>query len=251
MSHKIKRALWPDLLCSVLYPHRCPVCDGVFSFFKAADARKLRIHPDCLAQLRFLEEPRCFGCGKELEEGSAEEYCPDCRKKNFHFRRNFALLAYNRAARDSLARFKYRGRQEYAAVYGRLLAEGLGKQLKALAPVVLVPVPIHSDRLRKRGYNQAELLARALGRRLELPVDAALLRRVKKTRAMKELSPAQRVRNLTDALAVCKRREIPKRVLLVDDIYTTGSTLEACSRVLAAAGCQEIYCVTLCVGMRD
>lgn len=241
-----KRTFPSDPLSRILYPHRCPVCDGVLSF-----SENFAVHPACHAKLFFIREPYCLRCGRPLAEAEAE-YCADCRKRSFRFRRNFAVLGYNEAARDSVVRFKYYGRQEYAAFYAEEILKARGEELLTLKADALIPVPIHRSRLRKRGYNQAELLARELSRRLGVPCRSDVLLRFRRTRAQKELGPDARIRNLRHALKV--RRGAAnglKTVLLVDDIYTTGSTVEACTRVLLEAGIAEVFCLTLCVGMGE
>ena len=111
----------------------------------------------------------------------------------------------------------------------------------------IIPVPVHPSRRRKRGFNQAEVLAKIVGERLGIPVKAELLRRTKKTLPQKELSVGERLKNLSGAFRADEIPENIRRVLLVDDIYTTGSTIEACTRVLKAAGVETIYFVVICM----
>jgi ComF family protein len=118
-------------------------------------------------------------------------------------------------------------------------------------PDVLVPVPVHQNRLKKRGYNQAALLARELGRLTNIPVAEHLLIRKKDTLPQKELSERERKQNLQDAFALGERQELnllQECVIIIDDIYTTGATLEECSRVLKQVGIQRIYFLCVCIG---
>ena len=140
-------------------------------------------------------------------------------------------------------RLKYKGRAEYAHFYGKAMALFFQRHMPLFEPDVLIPVPIHPSRYRKRGYNQAELIAREVSCMLSVPVDTGILYRRKKTKAQKELGRRARLRNLKDAFGV-KDRCPYRRVLLIDDIFTTGSTIERISALLLENGASEI--VALC-----
>ena len=158
-----------------------------------------------------------------------------------------ALFNYNDAARNSMVQIKYHNKREYLDFYGAAVAVRFEREIRRMRVDAIVPVPVHPSRRRKRGFNQAEVLAKIVGERLGIPVKAELLRRTKKTLPQKELSVGERLKNLSGAF---RAGEIPgniRRVLLVDDIYTTGSTIEACTRVLKAAGVETIYFVVICM----
>lgn len=151
-----------------------------------------------------------------------------------------AAFAYEDRLRRGLARLKYGATPRLAAPLAQAAAPHARRLVATIGPVVvLVPVPVHADRLRHRGYNQAALLASALSRRLQLPT-ADLLVRQRPTEKQHRLNRAARLRNLEGAFAVASGQEPPKAVLLVDDILTTSATLEACARVLRAAGCERV-----------
>ena len=138
-------------------------------------------------------------------------------------------------------RFKYHERQEYAGFYAHAAFFYVGKQIQRRNPEVLVPVPLHPARQRKRGYNQAEGFAEKLAEEMELPVNARLIRRVKKTKRQKELGPAERRKNLEGAFALAKPGQMKYcRILLVDDIYTTGSTVDAIASLLKVNGAEQV-----------
>lgn len=220
----------------LLFPLRCPVCDGIVQ--PAGEKICLR----CMDKLRLITPPWCMRCGKKLQEEG--EYCAECAGKEHTYIRGRALYEYTSAA-QSVYRFKYGGRQEYADWFGEQIAEYLGGFIEKIKPDGLVPIPLHKSRRRRRGYNQAELLAKAVGSRLNLPVYDKLLVRVKNTVPLKQLNAAERENNLKKAFNVTQNDVKLKVLIIIDDIYTTGSTIEEAARVLKAAGAEKIYFVTL------
>ena len=238
-----KKTVWSFVL-QCFYPRRCPVCDGVLFL-----SDQFWIHPECRKKLSFVRQPFCFRCGRALSD-PAEEYCPDCRRRWRSFLRNVAALEYNEAARDSVVRFKYHGRQQYAVSYAEEIWAMRSEEILSFGADALIPVPIHRARLLKRGYNQAELLAEELSKLSGIPLRRDVLFRKRRTGAQKALGPEARIRNLAGAFSAGNVKGL-KTVILVDDIFTTGSTMEACTRVLLAAGVPTVFGVTLCVGMGE
>ena len=150
--------------------------------------------------------------------------------------------------RESLYRFKYRGRAEYAAYYARKACELHGKRIMELHADAIVPVPIHKSRFRKRGYNQAKELARELSALTGIPVCNDLIKRVKSTKALKTMDVRERQNNLKKAFLIIQNDVKLKTIIVVDDIYTTGSTLDAIAAVCKAAGIEYVYSLTVAVG---
>ena len=111
-----------------------------------------------------------------------------------------------------------------------------------------MPVPIHDSKKKQRGYNQAELIARELGRRLNIPVETNLIKRVRKTIPMKDLSAVERQNNLKRAFKICRNDVKLNTIIIVDDIYTTGSTIDAMAYEMRKAGIKRIYFVALAIG---
>lgn len=213
--------------------------------------RGARVCDVCESKPIRIMEPRCKKCSKPLLSAE-QEFCYDCSVKDFHYERGYSLWIYDGLMQKSMIDFKYNGRKEYAAYYANEIARHFTKEIRSIGPDVIMPIPVHSTRRRQRGYNQAELLALELGRQLHILVRSDVLIRTVKTRPQKELSNIERMKNLEKAFAVngLYRDECRKyhKILLVDDIYTTGSTIEACSKILLQAGAGEIYYVTLCIG---
>lgn len=232
-----------SFLLDLFFPPRCPVCDGILK-------KGEKVCRNCKKELNYIHEPRCYRCGKPVFS-EEQEYCSDCAGRAVHYIRGYSLWLYEGAAKKSVTAFKYKGRQEYVAFYAEELLRVYGKWMESLCLDALIPVPVYKERKRLRGYNQAELLAKELGRRLNLPVESRVLVRNRPTKPQNGLSQRERQKNLEkafDCYPEYSKRGRLKKVLLVDDIYTTGSTMEACAKSLSKAGVKEIYFVTLCTG---
>lgn len=226
-------------ILDLLFPRRCPVCGEI-----VRPAGRL-ICPSCLPKLSFTASPVCKKCGKEITDEGAE-YCRDCMTHTRTFEYGVALLNYNEAARRSVSRIKYNNKREYLDFYGEALAARYAKTIARMAVDAIVPVPVHCSRKRRRGFNQAEVLARVIGKRLNIPVYPDLLIRTRKTLPQKDLSPGERLSNLSGAFTAAPVPPNVQSVLLIDDIYTTGSTVEACTRILKAAGVRRVYFAVIC-----
>lgn len=188
-----------------------------------------------------------MSCGKPLndEEG---ELCQDCASGRHEFDRGVAAFAYTKELKESIYRFKYGNRREYARFYGLSLARLKGHIIRSWEPDVLVPVPLHQSRRRHRGFNQAELVARSLGEQLHIPVDVRALRRVVNTSPQKALDDKERVKNIKNAFQAADNIVEYKKIVLVDDIYTTGATIDACAAALRQKGAERIYFASVCTG---
>ncbi|MCC8138728.1 MAG: double zinc ribbon domain-containing protein, partial [Lachnospiraceae bacterium] len=179
-------------LPGLLFPRRCPVCHEV------VEERGELACDICRTRLTYVRGNYCQKCGKPLftEE---REYCADCARRPHQFDRGRAAFAYDGYMRRSIARYKYGGRREYADFYAEEILRGCAKDALRWRAQALVPIPLHPSRRRRRGYNQAELLARALSVRCGIPVETGLLLRTRKTRAQKELGDQERAANLRGA----------------------------------------------------
>ena len=185
-------------------------------------------------------------CGKSVED-DAEAFCHDCAAGAKSFEYGVALLNYDDVMRRAVSRIKYKNRREYIKPFAKMFWMRWGKTIAEMEADCLVPVPLHPTRYRKRGFNQAELLARELGALSGIPVRTDILFRERKTEAQKELTPDQRIRNLQKAFRADPEKADVSSVILVDDIYTTGSTAEACTRALKEAGVGKVYTACLCI----
>lgn len=227
---------WFDLL----FPPRCPICDRVQS-------RKMKqICPECRKKIKYIREPRCMKCSKQLAD-SEQEYCRDCEKNRHLFVQGRVLYDYGTVA-AALYGFKYKGKKEYGRVFGEELAFFLEDYIRRIEPDALIPVPMYAGKKRARGYNQAEILAQTLGEYLNLPVRTDLVRRIHNTRALKSLNPKERLNNLKNAFILEGNGVKLNTIIIVDDIYTTGSTIDAVAKVLLEAGVKQVYFVALAAG---
>lgn len=230
-----------SILIDLLFPRRCPVCDGIVM------PRGRLICPGCLKKLSFVKNPVCKKCGKEVISDTVE-FCFDCVRHRRTFEYGRALINYEEHAAKSMAKIKYKNKREYLDFYGEAICVRYEKIIRRMGAEVLVPVPVHPGRKRERGFNQAELLAERIGKRLNIPLCPDMLVRNKRTLPQKGLDPSGRLKNLEEAFGAGKILPGVESVILVDDIYTTGSTVEACTRVLRKMGIKRVYFLTICVG---
>lgn len=178
-----------------------------------------------------------------------EEYCFDCRKGIMHFDKGFPLLKYNDIKiKMSLNQLKYNNKREYSKAYAALILNRLGAQLKKEKFDGVIPVPIHKNKLRKRGYNQAELLAKEIAIGLEVPCYNNYLLRVIDTEPQKKLDDKERLKNLKKAFKCSQNIVELNKVLLVDDIYTTGATINGCALALKKGGVKYVAYTSVCIG---
>ncbi|MCI9051245.1 MAG: ComF family protein [Lachnospiraceae bacterium] len=225
----------------ILYPRRCPICEEIVL------PRGEKICFSCRSKLPYIKEPRCKKCGKQLRI-MEQEYCEDCKKRNRSFDAGLALFEYNAVMRESVERFKFKNKREYVDFYAEEVEKHLKKLVYMWKAEVLIPVPVHARKRRKRGFNQAEVLAEAFGKALGLETDKKVLYRCKNTIPQKELNEKERIKNLQDAFQIEKNVVQYNRVILVDDIFTSGSTIESCTRVLKNNGIGRVYALCLCIG---
>lgn len=230
----------PRIALNALLPPRCLSCG-------AGVAATGSLCAACWGGLTFLAPPLCAACGFPFDyDLGPAALCAGCSREPPAYDRARAVLRYDEASRGLLLRFKHGDRTEGAPAYGQWLSRA-GAELIDAAEAVL-PVPLHRWRLFSRRYNQSALLAQALGRASGLPVLPDALRRTRNTPSQGRLSIAARQRNVAGAFAVDPRaraRLEGRRVLLVDDVLTTGATVEACARSLKRAGAAGVDVLTL------
>ncbi len=231
-----------ELAINIIYPRRCPVCDDIATPFGN------KIHKECEGKIKNITGSTCYKCGKPLGKQEADkEYCSDCLRVKHEFDKGYPAIMY-RSISGSIYRFKYEGREEYADFYAELIDRNVGDKLRKLNADALIPVPMYKSKEKRRGYNQATVLAKALEKRLNIPVQADLIKRTKNTIPMKELDEKARRNNLKKAFKVCSNDVKLKSIIIIDDIYTTGSTIDTIAHEFRKAGVKNIYFCTLAIG---
>lgn len=230
-----------ESLARMVYPEVCPLCG------KTIDGKKEYVCQDCSIKLLPIDAPVCLKCGKELDDEEVD-CCADCTGMPRHFIKGFPALNYNSDMAKCLSDFKYHNMRCYGRFLADIILKQQGKEILLAGPEIIVPVPVHKSKLKDRGYNQALVLAQELSRRLKIPVDDELIVRDSKTVPQKGLSNQQREENLKRAFISSKKIVKYKSALIVDDIYTTGATVEACTGVLHTMGIKDIYYTSVCIG---
>ncbi|MBP1708466.1 MAG: amidophosphoribosyltransferase family protein [Deltaproteobacteria bacterium] len=157
-----------------------------------------------------------------------------------------ALGSYEGPLQEAIHRWKYRGILSLTSLFGEWMADALRRHWGGASPELLIPVPLHTRRLRERGFNQALLLAQNLSRRTGIPCDKRILRKEKSTLPQVNLSGAEREKGVRGAFKIAEKKDLRgTSILLVDDVYTTGATVNECSRVLMAGGAKKVDVLTL------
>ena len=229
-------------LKDLLFPRRCPVCDR-----PVKPAGEL-ICANCRPKLRYVHPPFCLKCGRQLSD-AGQEYCADCAHKRHVYDRGISLYQYQ-SVRNTIYRFKYGARREYAEFLGGEMACRLGRQILAWKPDARIPVPLHKKRLEKRGYNQATLLAGQIGDRLGIPVLSDWIIREKNTAPLKQLDAAERQNNLKKAFKIRRDDVKLSTIVIIDDIYTTGSTVDEIAAECRKKGVHTVCFAALSAGSR-
>lgn len=197
---------------------------------------------ECFAGIPQLKQPICPTCGCEDAEYKGADRCADCPAGEIFFEMARGVVPFAGVAKSIVERLKYHGRQEYSRLMAAHMVRKFGEEFNGVEVQRVVPVPLHRTRQRERGFNQSALLARELGAYLHVPDDEALLRRLVATPSQTRLSRRQRATNIHGAFACPDGSVAGEAILLVDDVYTTGATLNECARVLrTTGGAQVVY----------
>ncbi|HOJ20580.1 MAG TPA: ComF family protein [Armatimonadota bacterium] len=242
--------VWPWLqrlgegLVDLVFPPNCVACHGPAPEYLCAS---------CIASIRRVERPLCHCCGRPLDllsvspESSFREraLCARCRALPVEFDRCRAYGWYEGALREAILALKYHGKTAVIPALAELLRRALDEDPVLSRARTLVPVPLHPRRRRERGFNQAELLARALAAQSGRALRCDLIVKTRYTRPQVGLNAEQRRENLRDAFAVQGEAAPAGPILLIDDVTTTGATFHACACALRAAGATTIYALAL------
>lgn len=231
-------------MLDLLYPRRCAGC-GV-----APGQTARYVCWDCLAGIPFVGDPMCALCGDPVEGAVAHDYtCSWCRRTQPAFMVARSAARYRGVVQDLLQALKYQQATHLAHDLGMLLAGCVQTYLSGQVWDAITYVPLHPRKARERSYNQSRLLAESLGRRMQLPVERHALQRIRWTETQTHLSAEARKANVAGAFATPMPEWIEgRRWLLVDDVMTTGATVDACARVLMKHGAVQVAVVTVARG---
>lgn len=232
-------------LLAVVMPDDCRVCER-----PREDASRIPVCPECLGSFWRIQEPLCTICGRTLLPGTHAEaqgpLCALCRRGVYGFDAARSFAAYNEPMMRTVTLLKHEAIHPLARWLGARLAELAHEALPTFAAEVVVPVPLHLEKQRQRGFNQAELLARAVARELRLPLETRAIERRKPRPPKLRLSRHERWEVARGAYAALPGARIDKRrVMLVDDVFTTGATLDSCARALRLAGAAHVAALTV------
>lgn len=229
-------------LWSALLPARCPLCRELLH------ASAPSFCPSCLKLMPLIAEPRCQTCGRPFLPQSAPPagVCGFCLQEPPRFDQARTAGLYQPGLAQALREFKFNNRRVLAPALAGLLRESAAVWLSGLGVEAVIPVPLHPERLRERGFNQSVDLARPVARWLAAPLLLRALRRLRHTDPQVGLSLHQRRKNVKNAFLVPRPQEIKdKKLLLVDDVITTGATVNECAGVLKAAGARSVFVLAL------
>lgn len=236
-----------EALASILFPAPCRICGQILDTGSGIPFCRV-----CFAALsQMLPEPICAQCGRPIVSsavtgGISAPQCHLCRNGVYAFDMARSFGAYTPGMARAILLLKYGRLAPLGAWFAKRLAGLVERQPQDFAADALVPVPLDRGRLRERGYNQADLIARPLARMLGIPFRSYLLVRTRPRPNQLRLTRRERWETVRGAYATHERAQVDKlRVLLVDDVFTTGATLDACSRALKGAGAARVVGMTM------
>ena len=244
-----------DAFVSVFFPAGCRICERLLT-----TASRVPICEECLASFERVPTKLCEVCGRPLPGLAASAgpsaqqplLCPACQDKTYAFDSARSFAMYEGTLIRAILLLKYEQIEPLGAWFAERLAELVAGEGNAMAADLVVPVPLHRERERERGYNQAALLSKPLAKRLRLPHKAVLLMRTRARPEKHLLSLEERWESVRGAFATRPGSQVDNlRVLLVDDVLTTGATLDACARTLREAGAKSVLGLTVARAVRN
>jgi ComF family protein len=228
----------------LIYPPRCHICQG---FLFKPSRETPQICPDCLNNLARIASPLCTRCGTPFEsQVETDHLCEGCLRRPPVFDALIAPYLYEGGIMEAIHRIKYQGKTHLAGTFAGPLIAMARERLGETKGMIMIPVPLHPKRLRERGFNQGLILSRAIAPALETRIDLLSLRRMRYTRPQTGLKRDERRKNVKGAFGLAGKSGLKRKtVILVDDVATTGNTLNECARVLKRGGCEKVLCLTL------
>lgn len=224
-----------------ILPRECVVC---FSILR--DSQKDFICDDCFNKIEIVQYPYCKVCGrpfisKEALAYSPEHLCFQCREKRFHFNSARAAGVYSGILKELIHIYKFQKKRALGKLLSEIMIAHLNNRFERIDFDTIIPVPLHKKRLRVRGFDQSLLLGINIGKQIGVPVLADNLTRYRHTKPQLELKVNERFKNVRDAFRVIGKEKIKdKNILLIDDVFTTGATVNECSRILKKEGARKV-----------
>ncbi len=237
---------WLDASLGFFYPQVCQLCDS-----ESARVAEGYVGARCRQNVRFIRPPFCECCGLPYEgEITTRFECNNCREMELHFRSARAAVVAGHLVLEVIHRYKYQRALWFEPFLADLLVRAARPAITSEAWDMIVPVPLHALKKREREFNQAERLGARLGEATGLPLNRGVLRRVEATRTQTMLTRKQRAANVCHAFAVHPGCQLAgRRIIIVDDVLTTGATTSACARALRRAGAGEVCVWTVARGV--
>jgi len=227
---------WLNTGLGFFYPEICQLCES-----ERATAKNGFVCSRCWSHVRFIKPPFCERCGLPFEGDITTTFeCTNCREMELHFSSARSAVVAKTVVLEAIHRFKYQNALWFENFLADLFLRAALPALRGQKWDFIAPVPLHPVKHREREFNQAENLARHLSAATKIPLNAKLLRRVSPTVTQTLLTREQRAENMRGAFAVRKGVELNgEKIIVVDDVFTTGATTSACAKILRAAGAGE------------
>ncbi len=243
MNSRIKKFLkgFVNIIC----PISCFACGKKLNL-----ENKLPLCAECFQKIKWNPLPYCSRCGRSLSANIRySPICAECKNAGFRFTRAWSCCLYEGVIKEVIVRFKYSESMYLIPIFKEILKKFIRENIDANFVDIIIPVPLFNSKLRERGFNQSEIIASLVEEILNKPVLADILKKIRPTKPQQELSRNARLSNLKDAFSVTRPDYIrDKNVLLIDDVLTTGATLNECAKVLKELSQKNIFALTLARG---
>ena len=235
-----KAKLYLEKIINIFFPLLCAGCG------KQIETNSL-FCAECQKSIQVITSPLCHLCGQPFSlKYTSTHICGECLKNPPFFKAARAVFLYTPPIKNTIIQFKFKNNTALTNDLAKILLFHLQDFLKKINPEIVIPVPLHIKRLRERGYNQCLLLAQRIAKYLKIPYEKTVLKKIKPTLPQVGLSQIQRRKNVKGSFTVTHPFLIKeKRILLIDDVFTTGSTVNECAKVLHKAGANGVWVATL------
>jgi len=235
-----------DKIIELIYPSSiyCMSCGNIID-----ESRNYSLCNECFGRFKWIDNRTCIKCGKRLGENNIENTCYDCMYNQHEFDKGYACVQYGTTEKQLIFNLKYNKKTYIARVMAEIMHDRI--LIEDLDYDIVIPVPIHKNKNRKRGFNQAGLVAKYFCKKQCTKINNNIVSRVTDTEPLKSKDPIERKMSLIKAFKVedkAKSLIYNKKVLIIDDIYTTGATVDALSKVLRKEGVSKIYFLVFAIG---